>query len=51
MVDAYLKANDAYWRETDAQPKSPARWRNGNVKEATRVSLIAAMKQGVGYEP
>jgi len=43
MVDAYLQANDAYWRETDAQPKSPVKWRNGNPKEATRVSLAAAI--------
>lgn len=48
MVDAYLKANDAYWRETDTQPKSPAKWRNGNPKEATRVSLAAAIAQQKG---
>lgn len=48
MVDAYLKANDAYWRETDTQPKSPTKWRNGNPKEATRVSLAAAIAQQKG---
>ena len=46
MVDAYLKANDAYWRETDALPVSqqnPSRWRQGTPSEATRVSLEAAL--------
>lgn len=43
MVDAYLQANDAYWRETDALPTRPDKWRNGTPREATRVSLAAAL--------
>lgn len=44
MVEAYLAANDQYWRETDAQPAtSPSKFRNGTPAEATRVSLIAAL--------
>lgn len=43
MVDAYLKANDAYWRETDELPKAPGEWRNGTPREATKVSLAAAL--------
>ncbi len=43
MIDAYLKANEEYWRETDAMPPVPHKWRTGNVKEATRVSLRAAL--------
>lgn len=45
MVDAYLKANDAYWRRTDELPQSGTKWRNGNPREATRASLIAALTQ------
>lgn len=45
MVDAYLKANDAYWRRTDELPQSGTKWRNGNPREATRESLIAALTQ------
>lgn len=43
MVDAYLKANDAYWKRTDEMPKPPGKWRAGTVGEATRVSLEAAL--------
>lgn len=43
MVDAYLKANDAYWKRTDELPKSSVKWRNGTPREATRESLIAAL--------
>lgn len=44
MVDAYLRANDAYWREVDALPSDPTKpWRQGTPREATRVSLAAAL--------
>lgn len=43
MVEAYLKANDAYWRETDKVPTWPGKWRTGTPSEATRVSLKAAL--------
>lgn len=43
MVDAYLKANTAYWQQADELPKSPTKWINGTVQEATRVSLTAAL--------
>lgn len=45
MVDAYLKANDAYWREVDALPTDATKpWRQGTPREATRVSLQAALR-------
>ena len=44
QIAAYLKANNTYWHETDQElPNKPGQWRNGNVKEATRVSLRAAL--------
>lgn len=43
MVTAYLTANDAYWHKTDELPKEPGKWRNGTSREATRVSLEAAL--------
>jgi hypothetical protein len=44
MIDAYLKANDAYWREVDAMPPDITKpWRQGTPKEATRISLEAAL--------
>lgn len=43
MVDAYLKANDAYWRRTDQLPTPPDKWRTGTPREATRESLRAAL--------
>ena len=44
MVDAYLQANDAYWREVDALATDLTKpWRQGTPKEATRVSLAAAL--------
>lgn len=46
MVEAYLKANDAYWKRTDELPQHPAKWRNGNPKDATRESLRAALATG-----
>ena len=55
MVDAYLKANTAYWIEVDSTPpQQPDKWRNGTVKEATTVSLraaIAASDPQRGSEP
>lgn len=45
MIDAYLRANTAYWTETDEMPHSnPSVWRNGTVREATQVSLTAALR-------
>jgi hypothetical protein len=43
MVTAYLQANDAYWKEGDSLPTKPGKWRNGTPREATRVSLKAAL--------
>lgn len=44
MVSAYLEANDAYWREVDALPTDITKpWRQGTPREATRVSLAAAL--------
>ena len=43
MVDAYLLANKTYWEETDELPGRPDKWRNGTPKEATRMSLEAAL--------
>jgi hypothetical protein len=43
MVDAYLKANDAYWKRTDELPTPPNKWRTGTPREATRESLRAAL--------
>lgn len=43
MITAYLTANDAYWREVDALPRHPAKWRNGTPSEATRAGLRAAL--------
>jgi len=43
QVLAYLKANDAYWAESDMLPIPPAAWRAGTVFEATRASLRAAL--------
>lgn len=52
MIEAYLKANDAYWVATDNAPaRDPSRWRNGTVKEATRVSLRAALATQPQAEP
>jgi hypothetical protein len=43
MVTAYLHANDAYWKRTDELPTPPDKWRTGTPREATRVSLEAAL--------
>lgn len=46
MVSAYLKANDAYWKVVDELPlksRNPSDWRSGTPREATRVSLAAAL--------
>lgn len=54
MVDAYLKANDAYWKRTDELPRSGTKWRNGTPREATREGLVAALstaKSGGGATP
>jgi hypothetical protein len=52
MVDAYLKANDEYWRLTDdLQKRDPGKWRNGTPKEATRESLKAALAAPAPKEP
>jgi hypothetical protein len=47
MVDAYLKANDAYWKRADELPTPPNKWRTGTPREATRESLRAALAAGV----
>lgn len=52
MIEAYLKANDAYWIATDKAPaRDPSRWRNGTVKEATRAGLRAALTTQPQAEP
>lgn len=43
MVDAYLEANNAYWHFSDQLPSKPGVWRNGTPREATKVSLEAAL--------
>lgn len=43
MIGAYLSANNAYWVRTDQMPPAPGRVRAGNVKDATRESLRAAL--------
>lgn len=43
MVQAYLKANDKYWRDTDKLPTPPDKWRTGTPYGATRAGLIAAL--------
>jgi hypothetical protein len=43
MVEAYLTANDAYWKRVDGEPTTLGKWRNGTPSEATRVSLAAAL--------
>lgn len=43
MITTYLEANDAYWIATDEIPRPPGKWRTGTPREATRVSLIAAL--------
>jgi hypothetical protein len=35
MVQAYLTANEAYWKRTDELPKRPDKWRTGTPTEAT----------------
>jgi hypothetical protein len=43
MVTAYLQANYAYWKRMDELPTPPDKWRTGTSREATRVSLEAAL--------
>ena len=43
MVEAYLKANDEYWRKVDEIAPPIGVWRNGTPREATRESLHAAL--------
>lgn len=49
MVEAYLTANNAYWKEVDALPESPLKWRDGTPSEATRISLRAALLAAQKY--
>lgn len=42
MVDAYLKANDAYWKAADQLAPKLGTWRQGTPRQATTVSLAAA---------
>jgi hypothetical protein len=51
MVDAYLQANDAYWKRTDELPTAPNKWRTGTPREATRESLRAALGVDVPVTP
>jgi hypothetical protein len=52
MVDAYLAANTAYWQEVDELPPDLTKeWRQGTPREATRVSLRAALMAATGGEP
>jgi hypothetical protein len=45
MVDAYLAANTVYWQEVDAKPFDATKpWRQGTPKDATRLSLQAALR-------
>jgi len=50
MIDAYLEANDAYWKRTDELPKSGVKWRNGTPREATREGLVAALSTAKSFE-
>lgn len=50
-IEAYLRANDAYWKEVDKMPTRPGKWRNGTPSEATRVSLRAAWAAQKGEPP
>ena len=43
MITAYLTANDAYWKDVDQLPINPSKWRNGTPRQATKVSLEAAL--------
>ncbi len=44
MVDAYRRANDAYWKRCDESIQQPiGKWRAGTPRDATRVSLQAAL--------
>lgn len=43
MIAAYLMANDEYWRKADEVAPPIGRWRAGTSREATRVSLNAAL--------
>lgn len=51
MVTAYLKANDAYWKDVDAGPSRLGIWRDGTPREATHVSLIAALAALADTQP
>ena len=46
MIEAYLKANEAYWLRADELPRPACKWRAGTPKEATaegyRAMLAAA---------
>lgn len=43
MVQAYLRANDAYWHRTDALPDKLGVWRQGTPTEATAESYRAML--------
>jgi hypothetical protein len=51
MVQAYLDANDAYWRRTDQLPTPPNRWRTGTPKEATAESYRAMLNAAPSIAP
>ena len=44
MIDAYLRANDAYWKRMDEVPPPPNKWRTGTPKDATAESYRAMLQ-------
>ncbi len=44
MIDAYLRANDAYWKRMDEMPPPPNKWRTGTPKDATAESYRAMLQ-------
>lgn len=51
MVTAYLTANDAYWKGVDELAPKLGTWRAGTPKEATRISLQAALRASAKPSP
>ena len=43
VVEAYLRANEEYWRRIDDEPMKLGKWRNGTVQEATAYALRTAI--------
>lgn len=43
VVEAYLRANEEYWRRIDDEPTKLGKWRNGTVQEATAYALRTAI--------